>query len=194
MGAITFILTAYYKMAAGKGLFMLNPCHISLLGVIVLCVAPSTARMHKLHTMWTSWLFGAFLALFFPHLRGISDFEVYLYFLEHLLIIPIGPIILFRRYDFVKPNFKNQFAAFASLGIYQCSVLFFFSVLTSVNLNFALCHSPSDPFFAIFGKWYFPFAMFYLNFGSWMSRWVLYLMVYPLRLIRKKIHEGSSKD
>ena len=74
LGLVALSLTMYYKISSGKGLFILNPCHVAISGVIVLCVMPSTVSMRKLHSMWTSWLFGATLAIIVPHLAGISSF------------------------------------------------------------------------------------------------------------------------
>jgi hypothetical protein len=35
-------------------------------------LSPVNNTTRKLHTCWTAWLFGALLALLFPHLYGIS--------------------------------------------------------------------------------------------------------------------------
>lgn len=129
---------------------MFNPCHISISVVIILCLVPSTPAMRRLHTMWTTWIFGALLALLVPHLYGISEFEVVVYYVEHLFIVPIGLVVLYRRYGFLPPTIKNQFAAFSTMVIYQMGVLFPLSLATKANLNFALCHSPGDPFFHYF--------------------------------------------
>lgn len=194
VGAISLILTGYMKLATGKGMFLLNPCHVSVLGVIVLCVAPSTTLMRKVHSMWTAWLFGATLALLVPHLNGIGQFEIWLYYIEHLVIVPIGPIVLFRRYGALRPTFANQFACFSSLAFYQLLVLFPLSYLTKVNLNFALCHSPGDPLYPVFGLYYFFFAMYYLNFASYLARWFYYFLVYPLRYIWKQWRDSEESS
>ena len=191
IGIIALLATAYMKISTGKGLFVLNPCHISILGVIVLCIAPSTRKMRKIHSMWTSWLFGATLAVLIPHLNGIGEFEKILYFVEHLIIVPVGPIILYRRYGALRPTLTNQFACFCSLALYQTAVLFPLSYLTKVNLNFALCHSPGDPLYPVFGKYYFFPAMFYLNFASYLARWFYYFLVYPLRYVWKQWRDSE---
>lgn len=71
---VSLVLTLYYKMLTGKGIFIFNPCHVSLLLVVVLLLAPTTDFTRKLHTCWTAWLFGAIMALFIPHLYGITQF------------------------------------------------------------------------------------------------------------------------
>ena len=74
VGIIAWFLTAYMKTMTGKGLFILNPCHMSILGVIVLCLMPTTPFMRKVHSMWSAWTYGATLALLVPHLNGIGEF------------------------------------------------------------------------------------------------------------------------
>ena len=57
-----------------KGLFIFNPCHITLIIMTVLLFSKSSLMMRKIHSYWTTWLFGAYLALMVPHLEGISNF------------------------------------------------------------------------------------------------------------------------
>ena len=71
---LSLVGTAYYKFITKKGLFMLNPCHVTLLIMVLLLFSKATPIMQKIHTYWTSWLFGAYLALMMPHLYGISNF------------------------------------------------------------------------------------------------------------------------
>lgn len=73
-GIISLFLTFYYKLMTGKGLFIFNPCHISILVLIILLLAPTTNFTRKLHTCWASWLFGAMMAIGLPHLEGIGEF------------------------------------------------------------------------------------------------------------------------
>jgi hypothetical protein len=47
---------------------MLNPCHMTLLIQIYLLIRPSTQTNQKIHTMWTTWLFGAYMASVIPHI------------------------------------------------------------------------------------------------------------------------------
>lgn len=165
---------------------MFNPCHIAVLGVAILSLSPSTVFTRKMHSMWSAWMYGATLALLSPYLLFLTDFEIFLYYLEHFLIVPIGPIVLCRRYGILKPTKLNQFVCFSSMALYQIVVLFPLSVATQVNLNFALCHSSGDPFYPIFKQYYFFFAMFYLNLASYLGRWFYYFLAYPFdRLLFK---------
>lgn len=66
-----------------------------------------------------------------------------LYFVEHLVILPIGPMVLARRYGNTFPNFPNHLAAYSTFLVFQLLMLMPLSRLFRVNLNFTLCHSPS---------------------------------------------------
>jgi len=68
--------------------------------------------------------------------------EYILYYVEHIIILPLGPLVLYRRYGIVRPSFKNQIASFGSIAIYQLTVLMLVGRWFKINLNFALCHSP----------------------------------------------------
>ncbi len=103
-----------------------------------------------------------------------------------------------RRYGFLRPTIMNQLIAFTSLCLYQLLVLFPLSVLTAVNLNFALCHSPADFTYQLFGSHYFAISMFSLNLYAYFGRWFVYLiLVKPYEIIVSLIkgdQENSNKD
>ena len=65
---ISYLLTAYFKLETGKGLFMLNPCHITNLVLVYLLISPNSRLNQSIHSVWCSWIFGAYLALLVPHL------------------------------------------------------------------------------------------------------------------------------
>jgi hypothetical protein len=69
---ISWILTAYYKLKTGKGLFMFNPCHITIMVEIYLLISVNTKRNIMIYSAWSGWLFGAYMASIIPHLAGIS--------------------------------------------------------------------------------------------------------------------------
>jgi hypothetical protein len=81
----------------------------------------------------------------------------------------------------VLPGFKNQIAAFCTMVFYQLCVLVPLCLATKVNLNFALCHSPADPFFPYIGYHYFTGGVVVLNLFSYISRWINYIVVLPLK-------------
>ena len=177
---ISLIFTCYYKISTGKGLFIFNPCHVTLLGVTILLLWPENEKkIQRFHTYWTAWLSGAMMALVVPHLEGISNFEVFLYYYEHLLIFPIAPFVLLRRYGYETPTIKNQLVAFCSVCLYQLLILTPLSRISMVNLNFTLCHTPADPIFESVKHHYYFIYMFILNIFSFFGRLINYVMLYP---------------
>jgi hypothetical protein len=59
------------------------------------------------------------MALFIPHINGIDEFELLLYYFEHLVIAPFGYFVLNRRYGFLRPTLKNQLPSFATIVFWQ---------------------------------------------------------------------------
>lgn len=74
LAIVCLVLTFYYKLMTGKGLFIFNPCHTALAMVVILLLSPTSKFTCQMHTCWTAWLFGAMLALTVPHLYGITQF------------------------------------------------------------------------------------------------------------------------
>jgi hypothetical protein len=77
---ITVIVQTYMKVSTKKGLFILNPCHTNLVFVAILMILPTTKNTKLIHLAWEPWIFGPIFALMFPHLYGINQFEIYLYY------------------------------------------------------------------------------------------------------------------
>lgn len=145
LGVFSLVLTLYYKVITKRGFFILNPCHVTLLMMLILLRAEdnSNHNIRKFYTIWTAWLFGAFGALYWPHLEDIEWLEFILYYVEHLIIFPLGPIVLYRRYGQIFPSFKSQIASYSTVLIFQLLILTMLSRAFKVNLNFTLCHSPA---------------------------------------------------
>ena len=156
---------------------MLNPCHITILIQIYLMMNKNTKFNTMIYTAWTGWLFGPYMATFIPHLNGIDEFEILLYFVEHLAIIPCGYLILNYRYGFPTPTLKNHLPAFSTIALWQFWVLVPFSRTNMVNLNFALCHSPADPSFDVVGPYYFVVCTLFLNFFAYLFRWLSWIQI-----------------
>ena len=177
--SIVIVLIQFYlKMSTKKGLFIFNPCHTNLVFVAVLMLLPTSRNSKLIHLVWEPWIFGPIFALLFPHLYGINEFEIYIYYIEHFLIFPFGQLLLTRRYGGLEfPSLKNQLFGFGTMAIYQYGVLTGLSDITKVNLNFTLCHSPADASFDIWGYWYFFFGQIYLNIASY----VFIIIMWPVK-------------
>lgn len=156
LGLLNLVYTCYRKIVRKEGVFILNPCHITFLMLLILLVADNTSsKMKWLHTAWTGWLFGGFAALVIPHLEDLSLLEAITFFAEHLLIWPFGPLLLHRRYEYMKPTLLNHATAYGNILLYHMAFLAPFCRLTKSNINFMICHSPAEPFFDGFGYHYF---------------------------------------
>ena len=156
---------------------MFNPCHITIMATIYLMVSKNTKGNIAIWTAWSGWLFGPYMATFIPHINGINEFEVFLYYFEHLAITSFWYLILNRRYGFLKPTLKNHLAAFSKIAFYQFLVLAPLSRMNMVNLNFALCHSPADPSYEVIGPYYFIVCALFLSVFSFLIRWASYLQI-----------------
>jgi hypothetical protein len=164
VGLGSLLMTFYYKLATKRGLFILNPCHVALAMQLVLLAAHDNTSllMRRLYAVWTAWLFCPFSALLLPHLEEISLSEFVLYYVEHIIILPLGPMVLHRRYGNPWPALKAHLAGFGTMIAFQTIVLVPFGRFLKVNLNFALCHSPAEPFYPRFGYHYFALEVFNL--------------------------------
>jgi len=81
VGVLSLAYTTYSKFSRREGLFMTNPCHISLLVLLVLLLGDNSSdRMRWLHTVYGGSLFGAFAALVIPHLEGLDVVEIIAFF------------------------------------------------------------------------------------------------------------------
>jgi hypothetical protein len=67
------------------------------------------------------------------------------------------------RYGLTTPTITSQIFGFSTMTIYQYVVLTPVSRFSKVNLNFALCHTPADPGFDMFGYHYFFYGFMYLG-------------------------------
>ena len=74
LGLASLLLTFYFKLITKRGLFILNPCHVALLFMLILLAAEDNTNIYlrRLHNAWTGWLFGAAAAFIFPHLEEIN--------------------------------------------------------------------------------------------------------------------------
>lgn len=162
-GLGSLLMTFYYKLVTKRGLFILNPCHVALaMQLVLLATKDNTSLfMRRMHMAWTAWLFCPFSALLLPHLEEINWTEFVLYYVEHIIILPLGPLVLHRRYANHWPSLKAHLAGFATMIAFQTIVLVPFGRFLKVILNFALCHSTAEPFYPLFGYHYF--AMEVLN-------------------------------
>jgi hypothetical protein len=144
VGVVCLGYTGWLKIVVRhEGLFMANPCHVSLLMLLVLLRGNNNSpAMRWLHTAYSGWTLGAFAALLIPHLEGLDLLEQGVFFAEHYLIWPLGPLILYRRYGWGLPGWRDHFTAFGTFLLYHLVFLVPLGRWTKVSINFQLCPSP----------------------------------------------------
>jgi len=74
IGVTCFAYTVYYKIVTKRGLFLLNPCHISLFTLLYLLKAQDNSNLftRRIHTLWTGWWIGGLAGFLFPHLEDLT--------------------------------------------------------------------------------------------------------------------------
>jgi hypothetical protein len=97
------------------------------------------------------------------------------------------------RYGLTTPTITSQIFGFSTMTIYQYVVLTPVSRFSKINLNFALCHTPADPGFDMFGYHYFFYGFMYLGLLSYMTRLILYPARWIVMAAISKIR-GNSPD
>lgn len=157
---------------------MTNPCHISLMVLVVLLLGDNSSdRMRWLHTVYGGSLFGAFAALVIPHLENLNLAEIVAFFGEHSLIWPLGPLILYRRYGFRAPGWRDTLVGFGCYILYHIIVLVPICRLTKINVNFQLCPSPEE-WFLSFGYHYYAIEVINLGIIAYVIRLVTFCYCY----------------
>lgn len=92
-------------------------------------------------------------------------------------------------------NFRQHLISFLLFCLYQRTILYPISELTWVNLNYALCGHPKDPFFKKIGKYYLILSEFYLMVGSYFIKALLsvILHVFSGSLIKSMISDSQQR-
>jgi len=160
-----------YKFPQGKGIFLLNPCHIVLLIEAYLLLVHKTEKQNVLFANFASLLFSPWCGLVFAVHVGLNGpYEVEMYWFEHILSAIINPLILMiggRYRDRQFFDFRYRLIGFAFFSLYHRVVLMPLSLATWANLDQTLCHAETDPFYPLFGKYYYLMADFYIPIGSY---------------------------
>lgn len=164
-GYLAFVINCVYKALSGKLVYMLNPCHL----VLLLCSYCLTSK----RTKFTICVFNVLLSMMAAALCGVVfidaagldfPFEVEIFYIEHFIPLLAVPI-LFLGGRYQASWFNDPVVAvmgFAFFALYQRAVLWTVSELSLANLNYAMCHIPTDPFYPIVGDWYMLAAELYL--------------------------------
>ena len=117
-----------------------------------------------------SFAFGGWLGLVISeNPEGISSFELFIYYFEHVWASFLGPVVMSvgGRYNLLSyVKFPLPWFGFMFFAFYMRYILMGFSRLTWANLNHTLCGTSSDLFYSHFelGESYFLYGDIYLIF------------------------------
>eukprot|EP00095_Tigriopus_kingsejongensis_P006433 snap_masked-scaffold469_size162558-processed-gene-0.22 protein:Tk06433 transcript:snap_masked-scaffold469_size162558-processed-gene-0.22-mRNA-1 annotation:"hypothetical protein DAPPUDRAFT_61547" len=149
-----------YKLATRQAIFMLQPCHVLCLIMMVLLAVPAThsRALTYLFRVHIYFLHGPIMAIVFPVTNTLFlPCEVTTYWGEHLLLMLV-PLYLLRRGGVftMEPTLELAWPliAYGIWGLYHWGVLEFMSRYTLANLNSMLCPAITDPFYGPYYRWY----------------------------------------
>jgi hypothetical protein len=168
--AALFICQFFYKTYAGKGIFLFNPCHVVLVMEAYILLTNKSEKGQVMYANVISLLFGPVCGLLFAVNVGLDlPFEVEMYWIEHYQSAIINPLALalsgrYHERKFFHPYYR--LIGFAFFSLYHRVVLLPLSLGTWANLDQTLCHGATDPFWPLFGDWYYLMADFYIPIAS----------------------------
>jgi len=194
---IIFAVQMCYKFPQGKGIFLLNPCHVVLLIQAYLLLTKKSETKNVIFANLVSLIFSPWCGILFAVDIGLDGpYEVEMYWFEHFLSALINPLILIigRRYrDRQFFDISYRFIGFAFFSLYHRLVLLPLALATWANLDQTLCHATTDPFYPIFGKYYYLMADFYIQIGSIMFAYSFLLVAEVLYFIQDTIQSNVVK-
>jgi hypothetical protein len=167
-----FICQIFYKIAAGKGIFMINPCHVVLLMQAYVLTLKKSLNTQVMYANCVSLLFSPWCGMLFAVDIGLTGpFEKQMYWIEHYLGAIINPLVLAMSGRYHQRKFFHVYyrlIGFAFFSLYHRVVLLPLAFLTWANLDQTLCHAETDPFYRFFGDWYYLMADFYIPIASYL--------------------------
>ncbi|KAI9340974.1 transmembrane protein [Pilaira anomala] len=154
----SYVVTVTHKVYSRTEFFLLQPCHVSALILILMMAWPTKSSQFipqllfniYLHTFW-----GAILALVFPDLRDHDMLgEVFNFFLEHGLILLLPFYMLTtKRYVILPVSFDMVLFSFFLYSSYHSPLLHAASLWSGYNINYTLV-PPTLDFLIKAGNWY----------------------------------------
>ncbi len=102
-----YILLAFLKFESSTFVFMFQPCHMTLLiQIVALLSNDSLGVMLTICTL--PYSAGTLLAILLPNTVGMTQLEVFTFWLEHYLA-QVLPIYLLTRWNFIGLKYVNWF-------------------------------------------------------------------------------------
>ncbi|KAK9696448.1 hypothetical protein K7432_012454 [Basidiobolus ranarum] len=177
----SLILVVVHKALTDSLIFMLQPCHVSLVILLTILICPKTQKLpHVLFNIYLNIMWGTILALVFPDYRSYTLFlEVENFVFEHWLIL-LTPLYIFysRKVTVWKPSVSMTMAAHCFYALYNSTILLPVAIVSGQNLNYQL--SPPIQLLPVFGK-YYRFAMHAMCLPlTFIMRWIFVSVAFKL--------------
>ncbi|KAK9701974.1 hypothetical protein K7432_011464 [Basidiobolus ranarum] len=186
---LSFVLVSIHKLVTDNVIFLLQPCHVSLLLLIIVLVYPKSRRFpHVLFNVYLNIMWGTIMALLFPDYRSFTVFlEVENFHLEHWIIL-LSPLYIFytRKVAVWRPSVSMTLAAYCFYGIYNGTILLPLSLIYGQNVNYHL--TPPVQLLPIFGKYYRLGMNFVCLPVTFLMRWVFVSLAFKLTPRAKIAH------
>lgn len=154
--AMSLSLIVYHKYQGHKIAFLLQPCHVLHMFLLVLFFCPRGSGTGAL-------LFSLYLHLLWAPLLGLvaADLDVYdqrfelaNWAFQHVMLLFV-PLVWIATGKFPLYTGRSFFLlAHSTLTIFHFSVLLPVATITSVNLNYILCPPSTVPPVVWLGRWY----------------------------------------
>lgn len=184
LGYLLLFITVINKVMAGQLVFMFNACHVCCLASSYVMVSKRTTMTCYVFNFMISSAAGVIMGVVFADLTGLDlPFEHEMFYLEHFLPI-FGVLILFMSGRYKSGWFGGievALAGFAWYALYERVVCWGVSELTWANINYTLCQFDGDPFYQIFGMWYYLVCEVYQLLPSLLVRYVYLAIGYTIR-------------
>jgi len=190
----------FFKFPQGKGIFLLNPCHVVLLIQAYLLSVKKTEAQNVVYANLVSFIFSPWCGIIFASYGGLNaPYEIEFYWFEHIFSALINPLVLItggRYRDRQFWNFSYRLIGFAFFSLYHRVVLLPAALGSYANLDMTLCHGSTDPWYPMLGKWYYLFADLYLQIPSYIFAYSFLLVAEVLYYIQDMIgqHQKKVKD
>ncbi|KAH8554764.1 TMEM164 family-domain-containing protein [Umbelopsis sp. PMI_123] len=198
--AVSLATTYIHKVIRGTVLFMLQPCHMSAMLLLLVMSWPdkSSPIPHVLFNIYLHTFWGTIAALLFPDLRDHYLLgETFNFFAEHIIILILPFYMAYSgRYLVLPPSTKVAMFSFMLYGLYHSPLIHVVALKTSININYIFSPPPSKCISHIIWHPSFPSSFrhivgFLIKLGV-MYRPFLYLVAMVNMFISRYILMGST--